>query len=614
MAKKSDGVIRHRIVLEGEKEYKKALTDISRAQRLSASELKANKAAYDENANAQENLTERLEILTRAHAQAEDKIKLMREQLTRVERAYGENSDEANGMRIAINNARAAAAKMATEAAGVRRQLDQMADAAEDAGDGLDELGAGSQGAGLDGIGKSADGLKEQLLGAATAAGGLSAAISAIKGGVSIAIDVSADTESADQTLAGLTGLYGDELEKIKESTEALYKTGLFATQTDAATAIAQVYQQTQLTGAALEEMTRYAQLFDGVFAIDVPESVSAANAMMQNFGIDAKTAYDLMAYGVQNGANKNGDLMDILAEYGPMFAQMGFSSDEFVAILVRGAQTGAYSVDKVGDAMKEFYLRMTGGNTDAEAALKALGLESADVMDKISKGGATGRAAFDLVITALEGVEDETLRSQLAMALFGTQAEDLGFGVTKIFGGVEGAAEDAEGAMERLNDVKMDDLAVQLTALGNKIKASLTDELRDAYGLLVGLAKEANNLFDADEAAGEELGVKPSEVGWDAFWWIMTGGKAGMGGYDALFELKDDVSTIQSSGKSFWSTVKSMFTGESPEKTSAQDAAEQSGSDTADGFVLGIEARLTSAQNAGIILGHTALAGFIRR
>lgn len=595
MAKKSDGVIKHKIVLEGEKEYKKALTDISRAQRVTASELKANKSAYDGAGESQEALTSRLDILTKAHEQADEKVKLLTEHLKKVEAAYGESSAEADRMHIAINNAQAAASKLGNEANDLRKRLEQMADSADDAEKEMDDLGEASQdGAGeLKQTGSIVDDLKGQLTDAAMQAGKLGGAIAGIGGTIKIGLEVGQEANQAEQVLATQTGLYGDALKEMQENAQALMQSGFFSSLTQAASAMSTVYQNTQLTGTALEEATRDAQLFDTVFGIDIPESSKTANALMKTFGISAEAAYNLMAHGVQNGANKNGDLMDVLAEYGPMFKQMGFSSEEFVGVLERGAQSGTFSVDKIGDAMKEFYLRMTDGNADAKEALKSMGLESEDVMKKVAAGGETGRAAFDLVIDTLAGIEDPVRRNQLAVSLFGTQAEDMGYNVVGMFSDIDDAAADAEGTMGKINDVKFDDLDVQINRLAGNLKNSFGPIAEWFTDQITGAIKTANDVIEGK--------TQPLPTPVD------PGVAAGQAAANIMLDtFRGGPSSLQN----IWKDVKSLFAGESEEKTQAQAAAEQSGADTAAGFVGGIEGGTSAAANAGIMLGYSALGG----
>ena len=597
MAGKSDGVIKHKIVLEGEKEYKKALTDINRAQRVTASELRANKAAYDEAEGSQEALTSRLEILTRAHDQAGEKVALLTRRLEQVSQAYGEDSAEADGMRISVNNARAAMSKLGSEAADVRRQLEQLTDSAQETQDAAGEMADGLEDGAkqMDDAGDIAAALAGKLADAAKDALALGSAASLAKAGLKIAADVSADAEDAMQTLAVQTGLTGDALADMEASAAALMGTGLFSSRQEAASALSSVYQNMRLTGDELEQATRDAQLLNTSFGVDIPESTRTANALMQTFGIDAKAAYDLMAYGIQNGANQNGDLMDTLREYSPMFAQMGFSADEFAGILVRGAQNGTFSVDKIGDALKEFYLRMTEGDEATRLALASLGLESADVMQKLAAGGETGRAAFDLVIDSLAAVEDPVQRNQIAVALFGTQAEDMGYRVVELFGGVAGAAADAEGTMQAINDIKMDDLDVQITRLKNNLQKGIEPAATWFRGAITDILKDANDIL---EGRNPTLSSQEAAAARDRL--QMAVGVA-VTPSSSLPSLSDSAAT-------WWQGVKKVFAGESEDKTQAQTAAQEAGASTGQGFILGIESEMDAAGESGAALGNAML------
>ncbi|UTW70854.1 phage tail tape measure protein [Anaerobacillus sp. HL2] len=68
---------------------------------------------------------------------------------------------------------------------------------------------------------------------------------------------------------------------------------------------------------------------------------------------MSADEAYNIIAVGAQNGADKNGDLLDTLNEYSVQYSSLGLSADEFIASLLAGAESGAFSIDKVGDAVK---------------------------------------------------------------------------------------------------------------------------------------------------------------------------------------------------------------------------------------------------------------------
>ena len=74
---------------------------------------------------------------------------------------------------------------------------------------------------------------------------------------------------------------------------------------------------------------------------MEVEESVRAANSLMNQFGISADEAYNLMAQGAQNGLNANQDMCDVINEYSVQYANAGLSAEEMFNMLVSGAEQG---------------------------------------------------------------------------------------------------------------------------------------------------------------------------------------------------------------------------------------------------------------------------------
>ena len=78
-------------------------------------------------------------------------------------------------------------------------------------------------------------------------------------------------------------------------------------------------------------------------FDYDISESARAASALMKNFNISAEEAYGLIATGAQNGADKNGDLLDTLNEY---YSSFGLGEPTGIEI---GENTGSQAVNENG-------------------------------------------------------------------------------------------------------------------------------------------------------------------------------------------------------------------------------------------------------------------------
>lgn len=93
------------IILEGEKEYKQSIAEVSSNMKLLKSDLKAVSAAFDGNANTIEALRAKNTALTKQQEEQEKKLALLRGALEKVTGQYGENSDQAKKWQNDINNA-----------------------------------------------------------------------------------------------------------------------------------------------------------------------------------------------------------------------------------------------------------------------------------------------------------------------------------------------------------------------------------------------------------------------------------------------------------------------------------------------------------------------------
>lgn len=79
---------------------------------------------------------------------------------------------------------------------------------------------------------------------------------------------------------------------------------------------------------------------------------------------------------------------LDSINEYSVQFAKLGMSADDMFKIMEVGAQTGAFNLDKVGDAIKEMSIRVVDGSDTTAAGFKAVGLDAAGMSAAFAKGG----------------------------------------------------------------------------------------------------------------------------------------------------------------------------------------------------------------------------------
>lgn len=270
------------------------------------------------------------------------------------------------------------------------------------------------------------------------------------------------------------TGDTGEELKDFGQIAQDIYKTGKGESFQEIADALVNIRQSSKLAGDELKTAANAALLLKDSFGMETEETTRAATALMKNFGISAEEAYGLIAYGAQNGANRNGDLLDILNEYSVHYKALGLDANQFVDTLVKGADAGSFSIDKIGDAIKEFNIRSKDASDSSAEAFKALGLNANNMFAQFAAGGNTAEAAFFQTVQALNAIEDPVKKNTIGVALFGTMFEDLEAGILNNFSNISGAAIDATETLRQIERVKYNDVGYAISQIGRTFETAL--------------------------------------------------------------------------------------------------------------------------------------------
>ena len=195
-----------KIGLEGEKEFKKALSEINQSFKVLGSEMKLVESQFDKNDNSVKALTSRNEVLNKEIEAQKQKIETLRAALKNAAESFGENDKRTQNWQIQLNNAEAALngmereveqnnaalKKAAEEFDDAEKQADEFGDEVKDAGDDADKSGGKFEklGSVLKGVGAA--------LGTAMAAIG-TGAVAAGKKLYSMANDVAAAGDEVDK-------------------------------------------------------------------------------------------------------------------------------------------------------------------------------------------------------------------------------------------------------------------------------------------------------------------------------------------------------------------------------------------------------------------------------
>lgn len=299
----------------------------------------------------------------------------------------------------------------------------------------------------------------------------------------SAAIESAQELDIASSQLQASTGIARDALNDYREVMENVYKENYGDNFEDVGNAIAAITQNIKdLDPANLQKMTENSIALRDTFGFDFGEQIRAVKMLMDTFGISGEKAYNLIAQGAQKGLNKNGDLLDVINEYSVHYKQMGAGAEEFFNSLENGTAAGTFSVDKLGDAYKEFGIRVKDTATTTTEGYQLLGLNADKMRTQFAAGGESAKAATDTVLNALFQMDDKVKQNQAGVDLFGTMWEDLGIEGVKALTNLNGGISTTKDVLSDIKDIKYDNMTNQLTQLGRVIQMKLAEPLANQW------------------------------------------------------------------------------------------------------------------------------------
>lgn len=323
--------------------------------------------------------------------------------------------------------------------------------------------------------GKKSESLGTKLGNVAKTAGkwalGIGAAAATVASSIGgMAVNTAQDIDKAVDSYIVATGSAQESTEQYQKVLENIYKNNYGEDFQDIADSMAEVKQQLgDISDEELQNVTEDALALRDSFDFEVNESVRAAKMLMDQFGLSGEEAYNLIAQGAQQGLNKNGDLLDSINEYSVHFKNAGFDATDMFNTFKSGAESGAFSIDKIGDAIKEMGIRMKDGT--ANDALKQMGLDANGITEAFAKGGDEANTAFIEIANGLKNIQDPLQQNQVGVQLFGTMWEDLGAEAVLAMTQYGDQFNETISTMDQLKEVKYDNLTEMWEALRRNVE-----------------------------------------------------------------------------------------------------------------------------------------------
>ncbi|MGW0566066.1 phage tail tape measure protein [Streptomyces tauricus] len=269
-------------------------------------------------------------------------------------------------------------------------------------------------------------GLKDKLLVGVAAAG-------AAAGALLVAATVSAvEKERVGDRLSAQLGLSGKGAKQAGKIAGSLYSGAVVDSFEDGAAAVRAVMGSGLIDPNAstksIEAITTKVSDLATTFDQDLVGATNAATQLIRTgLAKDGTQALDLLTTGLQSSADKAGDFLDTINEYSVQFKKAGLDGKTSIGLLNQAIRAGARDSDLAADAIKEFSIRAVDGSDSSSEGFKALGLNAKSMATQFAQGGDAANGVLDLTLDKLRNVKDPVKQSQIAVQLFGTQAEDLG-------------------------------------------------------------------------------------------------------------------------------------------------------------------------------------------
>ena len=445
-----------KIGLEGEKEFKKALSEINQSFKVLGSEMKVVTSQFDKNDKSVEALTTRNQVLNKEIEAQKKKIETLRAALSNAAESFGENDRRTQNWQIQLNNATAALNDMERELEQNESDIDELGDEMQQAGKQADNFGDE-----IEGAAKDADGASSKLEKVGSVVKGLGVAI-----GASVA--------AAGAALAGLTKSFLDLAESTREYREdqakldAAFTTAGFTAE-QAGAAYTDFYSILGEEDRSVEAVNHLAKLCETEEELAQWTDIAA--------GVWATFGDSLPIEGLTEAANetaKTGQLTGVLAD---ALNWAGLSEDEFQASLdactseQERAALITETLNGLYEEAAENYKELNGDVMDARRA-------QAELTDAYAELGAIAEP----IMTTLKFMAADVLKEMIPFVSM------MGEGLQGVLEGTAGSAEKFAEGMKGIVDVLLNQLSTIVPMIGQAILASLPTLLEAGVDIIVTL------------------------------------------------------------------------------------------------------------------------------
>jgi len=384
--------VKARVELDGERQYKQALSELQKGNAVLGSEMRKLQAEYKGNSESTEFLTKKGELLERQLLQQKDKVQTLREALKNAAQQYGESSQQTQDWQIKLNNAEAAQYDLEAAIQENNQALRGEDEVMQGLGDTVGDL-AGKLGIQLpDSAKKALNGMQGLSTGTVAAMGVAAGAIAALIKGVQqlhqITLQAAADVDEVI-TESMTSGLSTETIQQLKYAENLIDVS--YGTITSTLTKLTKNMAEADGGNKALAESFEAL----GVSISDTDGNLRSAEDVFYDV-VDALG-------GIENTTARDAAAMDLLGKSAQELNPLILQGSDALRELAKQAEETGYVLDQsqiaklgeVDDAYQELQLQI-------DATKKQLAVEfaptSKQVMEEFTR---LTRAAGDMLINS---------------------------------------------------------------------------------------------------------------------------------------------------------------------------------------------------------------------
>lgn len=246
----------------------------------------------------------------------------------------------------------------------------------------------------------------------------------------------------------------------------------------------------------------------------DLLDTINEYSVHYKQLGYDANEFFNSLENGSKAGTFSIDKLGDAMKEFGIRSKDTNSSTQEGFTLLGYGAKASAEDIQKAKDEVAKleknlYYAKeeQKGFNSSTSeltkqknadkiaeysealktAKEKLSSLESAgkgakcsieDLQKRFAKGGDSAKSATSEVLNALFEMDDKVKQNQAGVDLFGTMWEDLGIDGVKALMKVNGSADKTKNTMQKIKDIKYDDVEADWASLGRTVQTDVINPI----------------------------------------------------------------------------------------------------------------------------------------